>query len=83
MAETEQISKRPACSWPITEQKEGKSSTRQCGSEERVFNVKGRGGYTGRPRETPVCDKHLPEAWKKWNVEEAHPVGRNEQERSG
>jgi hypothetical protein len=74
MAEGERIDKGPSCTWPITMQKDGKSSTRHCGSEERLFNVKGRGGYTGRPRETPVCDKHLPEAWKRWKVEEAQPI---------
>jgi hypothetical protein len=72
--ESEREDKRPSCGWPITEHSQGASSTRQCGSEDRVYSVKGRGRFTDRPRETPICAKHLNEAWKKWNVDSAVPL---------
>lgn len=74
MAETERQAKRPACAWPIVEKIQSGSLHKRCGSEERVFNVKGQGSYTGRLRETPVCAKHLPDAWKAWNVDSANPL---------
>jgi hypothetical protein len=76
MGESERQEKRPSCGWPVPKRDEsGKQvGTRDCGSEERVYNVKGWGGWTGRPRETPICEKHLPGAWKKWKVDSATPV---------
>lgn len=76
MAQTEQQEKRPACGWPVPKIDESRKQvgTRDCGSEERVYNVQGRGLWTGRPRATKVCEKHLPDAWKKWNVDSAVPV---------
>jgi len=75
MAETERQDKRPSCAWPVEKkQASGSITSKPCGSEERVFNVKGQGRYTGRPRETPVCEKHLPEAIKSWNWDEAVPI---------
>jgi hypothetical protein len=76
MAETEHQDKRPSCAWPIEKKNEKGTpiGIQACGSEERVYNVKGRGKYINRPRETPICEKHLPEAWKAWKVEEAVPI---------
>jgi hypothetical protein len=76
MAETERQDKRPACGWPLprTDDKGKQIGTKDCGSEERVYNVMGKGLYTGQKRETPVCEKHLPDAWKKWDVDSAQPV---------
>jgi hypothetical protein len=70
MTEIERQEKRPSCGWPVAQQAGG---TKPCGSEERIFNVTGKGLYTGRTRETPVCEKHLVEAWKQWNVDSANP----------
>ena len=75
MAETETQAKRPSCAWPV--KKEGYQYPQPCGSEERVFTVKGSGNHTGRPRQTPICEKHLPEAWKAWNVDSAEPLWGN------
>ena len=74
--QTEQQDKRPVCDWPVAKTNaQGKQiGIKPCGSEERVYNVGGRGLWTGRPRDTPICEKHLPEAWKKWNVDSAVPV---------
>lgn len=71
---TENIDKRPKCGWPMPGGPDPAKNTGTvpCGSEERVFNVKGRGRW-GYPKETPVCEKHLPEAWKRWNVDSAEP----------
>jgi hypothetical protein len=76
MAENEQQDKRPACTWPVTKIDEaGKAiGRRDCGSQRRVYNITGKGLWTGRARETPVCEKHLPDAWRKWNVDGAVPV---------
>ena len=47
---TENIDKRPQCAWPVREpagpnaDKNRGFSEKPCGSEERVYNVKGRGG---------------------------------------
>jgi len=72
----ERQDKRPSCAWPIPQKlaSGGTTTSKPCGSEERVFNVKGSGQYTGRPRETQVCEKHLPDAWKAWNVDTAQPL---------
>jgi hypothetical protein len=70
MAEGECQDKRPTCDWPVTQ--DGQS--RPCGSENRVYEVHGRGRYTGMPRKTPVCEKHLSDAWKVWNVDSAQPI---------
>jgi|SRR6516225_8796443 hypothetical protein len=75
MAEGERQDKRPSCGWPIIETNAGGgTSAHPCGSEQNVFNVKGRGKYVGRARETPVCEKHLLDAWKSWNVDSAEPL---------
>jgi hypothetical protein len=76
MAETERQGKRPSCGWPVPRtDDQGKTiGAKACGSEERVYNVKGHGQNTGQPRETPVCEKHLPEAWKAWDVDSAQPA---------
>jgi hypothetical protein len=75
MAESERPDKRPSCGWPVTEKlASGGTGTKPCGSEERVFNVKGRGKYINRPRETPVCAKHLEDAWREWKVDSAEPI---------
>jgi hypothetical protein len=74
MAESERQDKRPSCAWPVERKVSGGIERKSCGSEERVFNVKGHGKYMGRPRETPICEKHLPEAWKAWNVDSATPL---------
>jgi len=75
MAESERQDKRPSCAWPIPQKLDnGGTVNKPCGSEERVYNVKGSGSYTGRPRETPVCQKHLTDAWKTWNVDSAQPL---------
>jgi len=72
---SEQQDKRSKCAWPIPGKLAGGSTHgKPCGSEDRVFNVKGSGRYTGRPRETPICEKHLPEAWKAWSVDSAEPL---------
>jgi hypothetical protein len=74
-ATTEQKGKRSSCSWPIPQKLvSGGTTSKPCGSEERLFNVKGSGKYTSRPRDTPVCAKHLPEAWKAWGVDSANPI---------
>jgi hypothetical protein len=75
---TEQTDKRPKCDWPVpAEPNPAKNGgTRPCGSEERVYNVKGHGRW-GWAKKTPVCEKHLPEAWKKWNVDSAEPCTRS------
>jgi hypothetical protein len=76
----ERQEKRPSCAWPVKRpmpRADGSGSVeveKPCGSEDRVFNVKGSGQYTGRPRETPVCQKHLPHAWKAWRVDSADPM---------
>ncbi len=77
MAETEREDKRPACGWPVprTDDQGKRIGTKDCGSEDRVYAVKGKGQYTDRPRETPVCEKHLPDAWKAWNVDSADKIG--------
>jgi hypothetical protein len=75
MAEGERQDKRPSCGWPVIEKlSTGSTTSHPCGSEDRVFNVKGRGQHTGLPRETPVCEKHLLDAWKSWNVDSADPM---------
>jgi hypothetical protein len=76
MAEGERIDKRPSCGWPVEQMSDdGKVvGRRPCGSEERVFNVKGHGKNIGRSRETPICEKHLPDAWKTWDVDSAEPL---------
>lgn len=66
---------RPKCKWKITEKlADGGTNSRECGSEERIYSVKGKGLYSGRERDTPVCKEHLGDAWHKWNVEKADPV---------
>lgn len=75
MAESESTNNRPKCDWQITQKDaDGKTSTRKCDSEERVFVVKGKGLYTGRSRETKVCRRHLEDAMKKWNYDTADPI---------
>jgi len=71
----EKPDKRPKCGWKITEKlADGGTTRKECGSEERVFNVSGQGRITGRSRETPICEKHLKDAWKEWNVDSAQPI---------
>jgi hypothetical protein len=76
MAETERQDKRPSCAWPVDRKDDAGKVTGQkpCGSEDRVYSVKGNGIYTGRARETPICEKHLPDVWKAWNVDSATPL---------
>ena len=74
-ATTERQDKRPSCAWPVkTRNSLGSEVEKACGSEERIFNVQGKGRYTGRERQTPVCGKHLQDAWKAWNVDSAQPL---------
>jgi hypothetical protein len=74
MAEQEKADQRPRCKFKVTETiKDGGQRERECGSEDRVFNVTGRGKLSGMPKSTPVCAKHLEEAWRKWDVEGAEP----------
>ena len=73
-AEVEKPDKRPSCGWPVPNPDQKVKGTVPCGSEERVYTVKGKGRYTGRSRETNICEKHVPEAWKAWpGVESADP----------
>jgi len=77
MAESERQEKRPSCGWPVpkTDDSGKPAGTRDCGSEERVYSVKGSGKYTGRPRQSNICEKHLLDAWKAWpGVQEALPL---------
>jgi hypothetical protein len=76
MAEGERIDKRPSCGWPVlkTDDSGKPAGTRDCGSEDGVYKVAGKGRWTGRPRESNICEKHLPEAIKKWNWDTAVPV---------
>jgi hypothetical protein len=77
MATTEQIEKRPACDWPINSMgPDGKPNgrTQPCGSEERVFEVKGH-GKSGYPKTSKVCSKHIPNAIKEWNWDSVEPCG--------
>jgi hypothetical protein len=68
----ERQDKRPQCEWPVKRKTDsGGTIEKPCGSEERVFNVKGNGQYTGRPRETPICERHLQDAWRTWHVDSA------------
>ena len=72
MSNTEKLGSYPSCKWPVKENK----SMNPCGSTEKIFNVKGSGKYTGRPRETPICNKHLPDAIKHWNFDVAEPINK-------
>lgn len=77
MAETENTgkSKIQSCKWPVKDSSSGNgSSTKPCGAQEKLFNVKGSGKYTGRPRETPICQKHLPNSIKEWSFDSAEPI---------
>ncbi len=77
MSDTEKPDERPKCIWPIPAPKnaDGSGSGKApCGSEDRLFNIKGNGGYTGRERNSPVCGKHLTDALKKWNYDSAVPL---------
>jgi hypothetical protein len=69
--ESERQDKRPACGYKV-QQADG--SSKECGSEDRVYEVSGHSRTWNTPRKTPVCEKHLPDAWKKWNVDSATPV---------
>lgn len=72
MAETEKPNSRPKCGWKVEEKHaSGGTSTRPCGSEEGLYSVRGYGRFTGRTRETPVCERHILKAWESWRVEEA------------
>ena len=74
----ERQDKWPQCAWPVKKTVDTQAGQvvgpRPCGSEEGVFNVKGSDQYTSRPRETPVCGKQLPEAWKAWRVDSTEPT---------
>jgi hypothetical protein len=70
----ERQDKRPQCDWPVREKKDGVETVRQCKSEEKIYTVKGRGKWTGRERNTPICEKHILDAWKTWNVDSADPL---------
>lgn len=70
MPNEEKPDKRPKCDFKVT-QKDG--SRQPCGSEEKIYDVVGRGPW-GNQKKTPVCGKHLEEAWKKWNVDSAQPI---------
>lgn len=67
MADAERADERPRCNYPLDNGK--------CGSEDGLFKVKGNGRWTGRQRETPVCRKHLNDAWRTWTVDSAEPMG--------
>ena len=76
MVEIERREKRPSCGWPVPVKVNGipAGSTQPCGSEDRVFTIKGQGRYTGQTRETPICARHVPDAWKAWKVDSATPL---------
>jgi hypothetical protein len=72
MAETESVNTRPKCDWPVTtKDASGTSTTEKCKSEQNVFNVSGKGLYTGRERKSDICGEHVGDAMKKWNWESA------------
>ena len=70
MANQESVNQRPKCEYKVATP----TGRVPCGSENQIFDVKGRGRYGG-VKDTPVCAKHLPEAWKTWNVDSAQPCG--------
>lgn len=74
MAETEKVDKRPACDWPL-EYNVTNGTTKRCGSEERIYNVTRR-VYPppAPPTDTPICEKHLPDAIREWHFESAAPI---------
>jgi hypothetical protein len=73
MAEQEKPDQRPKCKWPVITKKDGVETRKDCGSEDRIYTVRGQGLHTGRARETPICQDHLEKAWKAWNVNDAQP----------
>jgi hypothetical protein len=71
---TDQKDQRPSCGYKVERKNEkGEPVRENCGSEDRLFTVKGKGKYSGAPRATRVCAKHRPNVWKEWEVEEAVP----------
>ena len=77
MGNTENTSNsRQKCVWRVKQfDSKGKAIGGQpCGSEERIFEVKGRGKYIGRPRSSPICQKHLPDAIREWDYDTAVPI---------
>lgn len=52
------------CRWPVAKS----DAPNVCGSKYRLYNVKGELFLI------PICEKHLPEAWHRWNCETAEPI---------
>ena len=74
----EKPDQRPKCGWKVeTKTKaDGKETIERklCGSEERVFTVKGNSRTWNRPMETPICQKHLPDVIRDWKFDSATPI---------
>jgi hypothetical protein len=71
MTETEHVEKRPECVWPV----KSDDKTKPCGSQEKVYEVRGQGKWTGRPRNSNICDRHLMDALRDWKWEHIDPCG--------
>ncbi len=68
---TENVEKRPSCGYSVKNPApEARGGTIPCGSQQDLYSVKGTGTH-GWLRETPVCGKHINDAWKNWKVESA------------
>lgn len=67
----EKPEKRPSCGYRERVKPDGPKQP--CGSEERLYQVSGHGVW-GRPKETPVCSKHIEKAYRYWNVDSYRPL---------
>lgn len=82
MANTEQVDKGRACDWPVTRREtlpntvtgkpEETETTGPCGNRKRLYEVSYRMGDLSTKDD--ICERHLLDAWKKWNVDSAAPI---------
>lgn len=63
----------PRCGYTVRTKVDVGHKVEKCNSPEVIWNVTGHGRY-GSEKKTPVCEKHIQDAWRTWNVDSAEPI---------